>query len=61
MESIIHHNLVKKIYNYVSACQNIEEKLIESDVFEVKGNITRMLEGYIPDVYYDYNLTTYQI
>lgn len=58
MESSIHNNLVKKIYNYVSSYPNIEKKLIESDIFEVKGNITRMLEGYIPDVYYNYNNIT---
>ena len=58
MESAVHHNLVKKIYNYVSTYPNIEKKLIESDIFEIKENVTRMLEGYIPDVYYNYNNIT---
>ncbi len=58
MESIVHHNLVKKkIYEYVSSQSVIKKKksVIESDIFEVEGNVTRMQEGYVPDLYYKYN------
>ncbi len=54
MESKIHHNLVKKIYNYVCSFQCIENALVESDIYEIKGNVTRMPEGYVADVYYNY-------
>ena len=55
MESLKHHNLVKEIYKYVISCKNVEKSLIESDIFEVSGNVTRMPEGFIPDLYYKYN------
>ena len=55
MESIVHHNLVKKIYEYVSNQSVIKKSIIESDIFEVEGNVTRMQEGYVPDLYYKYN------
>ena len=54
MESKAHHTLVKYIYNYVSNISNIKKELIESDIFEVNGNVTRMTEGFVPDVYYNY-------
>lgn len=57
MESNKHHSLVKKIYDYVKKLDKIEESLIECDIFEVKGNVTRMPEGSVPDVYYKYNNT----
>lgn len=28
--------------------------MVESDIYEIKGNVTRMPEGYVPDVYYNY-------
>lgn len=46
--------MVKKIYNYVCSFQCIENTLVESDIYEIKGNVTRMPEGYVPDVYYNY-------
>ncbi len=55
MESNKHHSLVKKIYEYVSTLGYIENKLIESDTFEVNGNVTRTLEGYIPDLFYSHD------
>ncbi len=55
MESNKHHSLVKKIYEYVSSLDYIEDKLIESDIFEVNGNVTRTPEGYIPDLFYNHD------
>ena len=55
MESNKHHLLVQKIYDYVKELEFIEEKLIECDIFEVTGNVTRMPEGYVPDLYYKHN------
>ena len=58
MESKAHHLLVKIIIDYALNSLGVKYNLIESDIFEVTGNITRMKEGYIPDFYYDYdNLT----
>ncbi len=54
MESGKHHSLVKTIYNYVSNLDYVEEKLIESDIFEVNGQVTKMPEGFIPDLFYKY-------
>lgn len=58
MESYTHNKLVKKIYNYIQTYKKVKKDLIECDIFEVKGKVTRMLEGFIPDVYYDYNNLT---
>jgi len=55
MESNKHHSLVKKIYEYVSSLDYIEDKLIESDIFEVNGNVTRTPEGYVPDLFYNHD------
>ena len=55
MESNKHHTLVKKIYEYVKGINFVEEKLIESDIFEVSGNVTRMPEGVIPDLFYKHD------
>ena len=55
MESIVHHKLVKVIYEYVSNQLNINNSVIECDIFEIDGNVTRMQEGYVPDLYYKYN------
>lgn len=55
MESNKHHSLVKKIYDYVSSLDYIEKELIQSDIFEVSGNVTRMPEGYVPDLFYHHN------
>lgn len=55
MESLKHHNLVKKMYEYIVNGENIVVSLIESDIFEVDGKVTRMPEGFIPDLYYKYN------
>ncbi len=55
MESKTHHNLVKIIYNYVSNYPKVKKELIQSDIFEISGNVIRMHEGYIPDVYYNFN------
>lgn len=55
MESNVHHNLVKKIYEYVSNQSNIKKSIIESDIFEIEGNVTRMQDGYVPDLYYKYS------
>ncbi len=54
MESLSHHNLVKEIYKYVIKQPNIYKELIESDIFEVAGTVTKMQEGYIPDLYYNH-------
>lgn len=54
MESKKHHSLVKKIYDYVIANEKAEKSLIQSDVFEISGNVTRMPEGFVPDLYYKY-------
>ena len=55
MESKKHHSLVKKIYDYVIANEKAEKSLIQSDIFEVSGNVTRMPEGFVPDLYYKYD------
>ena len=55
MESKKHHTLVKKIYEYVSSLDFIENKLIQTDIFEISGNVTRMPEGYVPDLFYNHN------
>lgn len=55
MESNKHHALVKKIISYITNDGHIEKSLIESDIFEVQGKVTRMPEGFIPDVFYSYN------
>lgn len=55
MESNKHHNLVKSILNYSGKINCVETKLIQSDIFEISGNVTKMKEGYIPDVYYNFN------
>ncbi len=57
MESNKHHSLVKKIYKYVSTLDYVEDKLIESDIFEVNGNVTRTPEGFVPDLFYNHNNT----
>ena len=49
MESKAHHLLVKIIIDYALNSLGVKYNLIESDIFEVTGNITRMKEGYIPD------------
>lgn len=54
MESKKHHNLVKIIYDYVVKNEIVEKTLIQSDIFEIEGNVTRMTEGFIPDFYYKY-------
>lgn len=54
MESNKHHTLVKKIYEYVSSLEKIENKLIQSDIYEISGNVTRTPEGYVPDLYYSF-------
>lgn len=55
MESSKHHELVKKINEYVVNIENVEASLIESDIFEVSGKVTRMPEGFVPDLYYKYD------
>ncbi|MBQ3475611.1 MAG: hypothetical protein IJH20_05520 [Bacilli bacterium] len=55
MESDKHHSLVKKIYNYVRKLYFVEDGLIESDIYEIHGNVTRMPEGFIPDLFYMHN------
>ena len=55
MESKAHHTLVKYINKYVSNISGVVSSLIESDIFEISGNITRMSEGFIPDLYYNYD------
>lgn len=55
MESKKHHNLVKMILNYSGKISGVESKLIQSDIFEINGNVTKMKEGYIPDIYYNFN------
>ena len=57
MESLKHNTLVNKIIEYISNFEEIEPCLIESDTFGTNGKITRMPEGYIPDVYYKYKNT----
>ncbi len=57
MESIKHHSLAEKIYEYVSSLDYIESKLIQLDIPEVSGNVTRMPVGYIPDLFYEHNNT----
>lgn len=54
MESKKHHSLVKKIYEYVIENEKVEKSLIQSDIFEISGNVTRMPEGFVPDLYYKY-------
>lgn len=55
MESKKHHSLVKIIYDYVIGNEEVEESLVQSDIFEIKGNVTRMPEGFVPDLYYKYD------
>ena len=55
MESNKHHLLVKKIYNYVKNLDFVEDKLIESDIYEINGTVTRMPEGFVPDLFYMHN------
>ena len=55
MESKAHHTLVKYIYKYVSNLSDVEFGLIESDIYEINGNVTRMNEGFVPDLYYNFN------
>lgn len=55
MESNKHHSLVKKMYDYVINELDVEKLLVETDIFEVIGNVPRMLEGFVPDLYYNYN------
>lgn len=54
MESKKHHSLVKIIYDYVIKNKKAEKSLIQSDIFEIDGNVTRMPEGFVPDLYYKY-------
>ena len=58
MESREHHQLVKILYNYVSSIASIESSLIESDIYEINGNVTHMAEGFVPDLYYNHNNIT---
>lgn len=55
MESNKHHGLVKKMYEYVVRELDVEKGLVETDIFEVNGNVPRMPEGFVPDLYYMYN------
>lgn len=55
MESNKHHSLVKIIYDYVIKNEKAEKSLIQSDIFEIGGNVTRMPEGFVPDFYYNYD------
>ena len=55
MESKAHHTLVKYIFKYVSNISDVETGLIESDIYEINGNVTRMKEGFVPDLYYNFN------
>jgi hypothetical protein len=55
VESKKHHSLVKIIYDYVIENEEVEESLVQSDIFEIKGNVTRMPEGFVPDLYYKYD------
>ena len=55
MESKKHHNLVRIMYDYVIKSEKVEKSLVQSDIFEIVGNVTRMPEGYVPDLYYKYN------
>ena len=43
------------MYDYVIDELDVEKSLIETDIFEVSGNVTRMPEGFVPDLYYKYN------
>lgn len=54
MESKKHHSLVKIIYDYVIENEKVEKSLIQSDIFEIDGNVTRMPEGFVSDFYYKY-------
>lgn len=54
MESNKHHGLVKKMYDYVVNELDVEKSLVETDIFEVTGNVPRMPEGFVPDLYYKY-------
>ena len=55
MESKKHHSLVKIIYDYVIENEKVEESLVQLDIFEISGNVTRMPEGFVPDLYYKYD------
>lgn len=55
MESNKHHSLVKKMYDYVVEELDVEKRLVETDIFEVNGTVPRMSEGFVPDLYYNYN------
>lgn len=55
MESIYHHNLVKDICDYLNSLPNVKKELICADIFENSLQVPRMSEGYIADVYYNYN------
>lgn len=55
MESNKHHSLVKKMYDYVVEGLDVEKRLVETDIFEVNGAVPRMSEGFVPDLYYNYN------
>ena len=44
MESRTHHSLVTMLYEYISDFSEVEQSLIESDIYEVGGSVTRMAE-----------------
>ena len=54
MESLKHRELVNILYKVVSVRPHIIHGLIESDA-TTPCNVTRMSEGYIPDLYYSWN------
>ena len=58
MESRTHHSLVTMLYEYISDFSEVEQSLIESDIYEVGGSVTRMAEGFVPDLYYNHNKLT---
>lgn len=35
--------------------ENVENSLIQVDIFEIEGAVTKMPEGFVPDLYYKYN------
>ena len=43
------------IYEYAGTLDFVKKEFIQSDIFEVHGNVDRTIDRYIPDLYYDFD------
>ena len=55
MESLKHIELVRQLIKYAMNIEGIERAFLQYDLSESSARPKKMLEGFIPDVYYDHN------